>query len=348
MAKFRQIQVDFWSDPRVSEEMTPEDKFFYLYLLTNPNTKQIGVYTITKKQMAFDMGYSIETINSLLKRFENEHKVVKYNPETREIALLNWGKYNLNKGGKPILDCVVKELGEVKDLSLLAEVASSIKNSSILELFTNKLKELRAVDDTSYDTLDDTSTPSGQEKEEEQEEEKEKEKEKELLLHEQDIDLEEGALEKSEVGSSSRNQTQSIFDFYQQNFGMLNPFISQQIQYWTEDMGEELVLEAMSLTLKQQKTWKYAEGILKSWANRNVRSLDDVQALEAAFKNKRRFNQNASNRKEIVPDWLAQEAADQPQSSVAVLDTDFEAEKRKLEAELKELEAELKAGAGKE
>lgn len=32
MAKFRQIQVDFWSDPRVSEEMTPEDKFFYLYL----------------------------------------------------------------------------------------------------------------------------------------------------------------------------------------------------------------------------------------------------------------------------------------------------------------------------
>ncbi|MCG3056583.1 DnaD domain protein, partial [Escherichia coli] len=86
------------------------------------------------------------------------------------------------------------------------------------------------------------STPSGQEKEEEEEQEEEKEKEKELLLHEQDIDLEEGALEKSEVGSSSRNQTQSIFDFYQQNFGMLNPFISQQIQYWTEDMGEELVL----------------------------------------------------------------------------------------------------------
>jgi len=199
MAKFRQVQVDFWSDPRVSEEMTPEDKFFYLYLLTNPNTKQIGVYTITKKQMAFDMGYSIETINSLLKRFENEHQVVKYNPDTREIALLNWGKYNLNKGGKPILDCIIKELGEVKDLSLLAKVAKSIKNSNILELFENKLKELRAVDDT--------LTPSGQEKEEEKEEQQEKEQE---LLHEQDIKLEKGIIEKNEMSSS---QYQSIFDF---------------------------------------------------------------------------------------------------------------------------------------
>ncbi|WP_226639738.1 DnaD domain-containing protein [Priestia flexa] len=335
MAKFRQIQVDFWSDPRVSEEMTPEDKFFYLYLLTNPNTKQIGVYTITKKQMAFDMGYSIETINSLLKRFENEHQVVKYNPDTREIALLNWGKYNLNKGGKPILDCVIKELGEVKDLSLLAKVAKNIKNSNILELFENKLKELRAVDDT--------LTPSGQEKEEEKEKEKEKEKE---LLHEQDIKLEKGSSEKNEMGSSS--QYQSIFDFYQQNFGMLNPFISQQIQHWIEDMGEELVLEAMSLTLKQQKTWKYAEGILKSWTSRNVGSLSDVRALEAEFKNKRRFNQHGSKRKEIVPDWLLNETVDQTKTTGDTSVSDFEEEKRKLEAELKELEAELKAGAVKE
>ncbi|MEK1828697.1 hypothetical protein AAAC51_05495 [Priestia megaterium] len=65
-----------------------------------------------------------------LQRFENQHKVIKYNTETREIALLNWGKYNLNKGGKPVLDCVAKELGEVKDLQLLVEVANSIKISA--------------------------------------------------------------------------------------------------------------------------------------------------------------------------------------------------------------------------
>ena len=328
MAKFRQIQVDFWSDPRVSEEMTPEDKFFYLYLLTNPNTKQIGVYTITKKQMAFDMGYSIETINSLIKRFENEHKVIKYNTETREIALLNWGKYNLNKGGKPVLDCVTKELGEVKDLQLLVEVASSIKNISILELFEHKLKEVRIGNDT--------STLSGQEKEEEKEE---------LLLPEKEMEPEVGNPSESEV--SSRSSYQSIFDFYQQNFGMLNPFISQQIQHWIDDMGEELVLEAMELTLKQQKAWKYAEGILKAWANRNVRTVADVRVLEAEFKNKRGFKQSGRVRKEMVPDWLSQDTGEvdsQTSTPVAVANDEFEEEKRKLEAELKALHEELKAG----
>lgn len=60
MAVYRQVHVSFWQDPKVIEEMTPEDKYFYLYLLTNPSTTQIGVYSITKKQMAFDMGYSID------------------------------------------------------------------------------------------------------------------------------------------------------------------------------------------------------------------------------------------------------------------------------------------------
>ncbi len=69
MAKYRQVHTTFWQDPKVLEEMTPEDKYFYLYLLTNPNTTQIGVYQITKKQMAFDLGYSTESINSLLHRF---------------------------------------------------------------------------------------------------------------------------------------------------------------------------------------------------------------------------------------------------------------------------------------
>ena len=83
MAKFRMVYTEFWTDSKVVEEFTPEDKYFYLYLLTNPNTTQIGIYEITKKQMAFDMGYSLESVDSLLDRFINHHKLIKYNPETR-------------------------------------------------------------------------------------------------------------------------------------------------------------------------------------------------------------------------------------------------------------------------
>ena len=96
MAIFRHIQTAFWKDPKIIEDMTPEDRLFFLYILTNPSTTQIGVYNITKKQMAFELGYSIEVINSLVNRFENQHNVIRYNEETREICIINWGKYNLN------------------------------------------------------------------------------------------------------------------------------------------------------------------------------------------------------------------------------------------------------------
>ena len=165
MAVFRQVQTDFWQDVRVVEEMTPEDRYFYLYLLTNPHTSQIGIYQIPKKMMAFEMGYSIESINSLMDRFEKHHKLIKYNPETRELAILNWGRYNLNRGGKPMEDCVKKELEEVKDKTLIADISLKIENETIKALF------LQHLDDTS--TTRDTirTTISGEEKEEEKEEE---------------------------------------------------------------------------------------------------------------------------------------------------------------------------------
>jgi DnaD/phage-associated family protein len=262
MAKFRHVHVSFWQDAKVLEEMTPEDKYFYIYLLTNPNTTQIGIYQITKKQMAFELGYSIESINSLVDRFENAHKVIKYNLQTREMALLNWGKYNLVKGGKPVLDCIEKELREVKDASLIGLVAERIPNESIKNLF------LRYVNDTSNDTLDDTynvtyndtlttsATISG---------EKEKEKQKEKIV-----------------------VVVNPFSFYQENFGVISPFISDSIQNWINDVGEEIVIEAMKRALKQHKKWNYAEGILQDWVRNNVRTLSDIEAYEAEWKRKRK------------------------------------------------------------
>ncbi len=149
MATFRMVHTEFWNDSKVIEEMTPEDKYFFLYLLTNPNTTQIGIYQITKKQMAFDMGYSMETVNSLLDRFTRHHGLVEYNPDTREIAIKNWGKFNLRRGGKPMLDCVRSELKEVKDISMVSYVGEQVENQSIREIYVSYY-------DTLHDTSDDT------------------------------------------------------------------------------------------------------------------------------------------------------------------------------------------------
>jgi hypothetical protein len=63
------IQTGFWNDPKVMEEMTPEDTFFFMYLLTNPQVAQFGIYRIPKKQVAFETGFSVETVQLLFERF---------------------------------------------------------------------------------------------------------------------------------------------------------------------------------------------------------------------------------------------------------------------------------------
>ena len=75
----------------------------------------------------------------------------------------------------------------------------------------------------------------------------------------------------------------SIFSFYENNFGILNSFVAENISQWINDTNEELVQAAMERALKQQKKWNYAEGILKQWVNNNVKTLKDVDALETEY-----------------------------------------------------------------
>jgi hypothetical protein len=42
MAKFRIVRNEFWKNPIVLEEMTPEDKLFYLYILMMSDIRESG------------------------------------------------------------------------------------------------------------------------------------------------------------------------------------------------------------------------------------------------------------------------------------------------------------------
>ena len=44
-AVYRYVYSTFWEDPFV-QGITPEDKYFYLYLITNPHTNQCGMNTV--------------------------------------------------------------------------------------------------------------------------------------------------------------------------------------------------------------------------------------------------------------------------------------------------------------
>ena len=106
MAIYRNIQLSFWTDNKVLDEFTPEDKYFYLYLLTNPQTNLCGCYEVSFKSMSDDTGYTKETIVRLLKRFEEVHDIIRFNEATKEVLILKWHKYNWSKSEKTLAGVV--------------------------------------------------------------------------------------------------------------------------------------------------------------------------------------------------------------------------------------------------
>lgn len=127
--------MSFWNDDtKVKDDFTPEDKYFYLYLLTNPHTNLAGCYEISLKTMSDETGYSKDTIERLLDRFEKVHEVIKYSSKTKEVYLNNWCKHNWTSSEK-------------LDKPLLAQI-KSIKN----ENFKAELVEL-------YNSRDTVSIP---------------------------------------------------------------------------------------------------------------------------------------------------------------------------------------------
>ncbi|WP_404332099.1 DnaD domain protein [Mesobacillus maritimus] len=300
MAKYRMVQTEFWRNPILSEAMTPEDKYFYLYLLTNPYTTQIGIYKITKRQMAFDLGYSIESVHSLMERFIQHHKLIRYNSETRELAIKNWGKDNLHKGGKPIMDCILSELKEVEDLSLIQFVAESIHKQEIHELYESFYKREEMISDKDQrdegenhpsipageevgdDTLPSRFTIRGQkENENENEKEKEKEKEKQQQVFIQNIEKNPDKVDLDRVDEKIAD-VQEIIEFWDQNgFGFSNMNGKQQLLAWLEDSSflqpKVVILKAMEIACANNKRrLNYVVGILKNWENESLLTVEEI------------------------------------------------------------------------
>jgi len=118
MAIFRQIQTSFWQDTFILD-LTPEEKYFYLYLMTNSRTTACGVYELPSKIIEMETGYNRETIEKLLKRFI-EYGKIDYDFSTKEIFLKNWLKNNSNYLKSPAtLACIKKELKSLKTVCFI-------------------------------------------------------------------------------------------------------------------------------------------------------------------------------------------------------------------------------------
>ena len=134
----RIVDTTFWTDGKV-DEFTPEDKYFMLYLLTNPYSKQLGIYEISVKQAAFQLGYSVDAVKTLIDRFESKYKIIAFSPSTNEIAILNFLRHSVVKGGKPVEDCIKQDMTRVKNKKLIEFVFSRLKGKDGLNATVKKI-----------------------------------------------------------------------------------------------------------------------------------------------------------------------------------------------------------------
>ena len=148
----RMVDTDLWNNEDIIEYFTAEDKYFWLYLLTNPHNNICGVMKASPVLIARDMGYSKECIQNLLYRFENVHKAIIVDRETHELLILNWGKFNWNKS-PDILKTVEKTMNSINSYYL-----KEILSEKINEVWGKIQKKQQGVNRVSTGCGQDTIT----------------------------------------------------------------------------------------------------------------------------------------------------------------------------------------------
>lgn len=94
MSKHRVVKSDFWVDDYF-EEVSIKEKYFFLYLLTNPETNILGIYKTTIKRMSFETGLTKTEISEFLGTWSSLDKVYFKNSY---ILLVNHHKHNIPSG----------------------------------------------------------------------------------------------------------------------------------------------------------------------------------------------------------------------------------------------------------
>ena len=265
MAVYRHIHIEYWQDGFVLD-LTPEEKYFYIYLMTNSKTSQCGIYELPKRIIETETGYNRETVDKLLNRFI-EYKKIVYCKETSEIFLINWLKHNRISSPK-VKKCIYKELKKIKSMDMVNLFLDECYKYGYT-LDENEIKINTPMDRVSIPipkVKNNCEHGYGEkEKQKQKEEEKEKYKEKE---------------DSHSVGRFKK--------LYEENIGLINGVVAEWLIEISQTIDYNLFKKAIEIATDRGKCNKgYVSGIIKQWLDNNIRTYDDLKAYEIGVKNRR-------------------------------------------------------------
>lgn len=298
MAVKRLIDVSFWEDSRILDRFSIEDRYFYLYLLTNPNTTQLGIYHLPIKTISDKTGFTREVVLTLLERFEKVLSVIKYNYETQEISLIESLRFSIIKGGAAVASLLQRELSNVQDTSLIAitleynrrffDISSREFDRKVRDLLTNEL----VIRQKYLQNPQEVTAQIHNENEEEKEKQKEKQIQNQKPNERQNQNL-----------SIIQRVSQDPYAFRQEvidnpeiplDSDLIQPFLDfcrlKQLQFnrsqlksyndFLNHMPFDMVREAVLRSMDKQDIFSYSMKILWNWKKLGLTSLFHVGEYE--------------------------------------------------------------------
>lgn len=259
MAKYRQLHTQFWSDGFVLD-LTPEEKYFYLYLMSNTKTSQCGVYELPLRVIEMETGYNRETVIKLIKRFI-DYKKIKYDEETKEIMIFNWVKYNVPNNINSI-KCINKEL-------------KNIKNKEFIKILYLKYCELQLDIEKLFDGIFILTNEK-----------------KTLEGVNEDIGSKEGISNKVEVTNEEINTNlEDVVTFFKKNICTPKDLEYRKIKEWANRIDCDVIIMAIEEAVKYNaKNIQYIENILYSWDERALKTKKDVENYKKQWSTNKKNN----------------------------------------------------------
>ncbi len=139
--QYSSLPSDMWCWPDFAD-LTPEDRYYLLYLHTNPHVTITGCYALPRRIAAAESGYNEETSDRILSRLVEAGGWIQIDSATREVLLLRWPE--INPGwfikNSNTYKSLVKSVPKIKCDKLRAVVQSWLLSDTPLEGLTSPLQ----------------------------------------------------------------------------------------------------------------------------------------------------------------------------------------------------------------
>lgn len=102
--------------------------------------------------------------------------------------------------------------------------------------------------------------------------------------------------------NKKEEEKEKIINFYNNNFGLITPYVAENIFTYLEDgLQEDLIIKAMEESIANNvRRWNYVKTILNDCINNNIKTAKEYEAKQREYKNKKTNNETNVTKREKV------------------------------------------------